>query len=242
VLRSAPWLFAAGALAAFVSTLDMAADSGVTALLDLLVGPYVAAGVVGASFAHLRQDRPGGVFFDRARTYVLRLFAAYLLAGLLSLVVLAVPALVAWGELKPELVTFVEGGSPAFGGADALFVGVLVVAGFLVSLAFSLVAPAVVDGHGITGSLGESYHRVLSNRRAALAFGVLDGVGRLVAVAPGFYVVVASLAGDPGALESLGATAFLLLFAGGTVATTFGHVYATAFYERLDAPDRHDGR
>lgn len=238
VLRSAPWLFAAGALAAFVSTLDTAADSGVTALLDLLVGPFVTAGIVGVTFVHLRNDRPHTAFLDRAQSNFLQVLGAYLLAGVVSLLVLAVPALLAWGALKPAFVTLVEGGTPAFGLGDVVVVAALVVVGFAVSLAFSLVAPAVVDGYGITASLGESYARVRSNLLAALGFGLVDGTIKLVSVVPGLYVAFVSIIENPESAGSLGSTALLLLFVGGTVTTTFGHVYATAFYDRVGSADR----
>ncbi|WP_255195353.1 hypothetical protein [Halorarius litoreus] len=242
VLRTAPWLFAAGALAAFVSTLDTAADSGLTALLDLFVGPFVTAGIVGVALVSLRNDRPRASFLDRAQSNVLRVLAAYLLAGIASLLVLLVPGLLAWDALKPALVTLVEGGTPAFGAGDVVVFALLAVVAFAVSLAFSLVAPAVVDGHGVFESLGESYSRVRSNLRAALGFGLVDGVVKLVAVGPGLYVGLAGIIENPQAAGSFGGTALLLLFVGGTVATTVGHVYATAFYERVGPAKRRPGR
>lgn len=238
VLRSAPWLFAAGALAAFVSTLDTAADSGLTALLDLLVGPFATAGLVGVTFVHLRNDRPRGVFFDRAQSNFLRVLAAYLLAGIVSLLVLLIPGLIAWSALKPALVTLVEGGTPAFGAGDVAAVAFLLVVAFAVSLAFSLVAPAVVDGHGVFESLGESYARVRANVRAALGFGLVDGAIKLIAVGPGLYVGFTALLENPQTAGSFGGTGLLLLFVGGTLTTTFGHVYATAFYEQVGPAGR----
>jgi hypothetical protein len=55
----------------------------------------------------------------------------------------------------------------------------------------------------------------------------------LAAVGPGLYTCLAGLVATPTADPSIDGTAFLLLWIGGTFSTTFGPVYATAFYERV---------
>lgn len=232
VLRTAPLLFVAGAAAALVGTFETAADSGLLSLIDLLVSAWVTAGVVGVAFGTL-TDRHHRGFVSTANGALLRLIGAQLLAGLASLALLALPGLLAWEALEPQLVTLVEGRTPAFGPLDAVAVLLLLVVAFVVSLAFALVAPAVVHGHGAARSVGESLSRVAANRRAALWFGLVNAVVTLVAVGPGLYTFLAGLLADPTGAGSMGDTAFLLLWAGGTVAATFGPVYATAFYERV---------
>jgi hypothetical protein len=233
VLREAPLLVVAGAGAALVGTFQTAADSGLLSLLDLLVGAWVTAGLVGVASTVL-TDRHHGGFVATANAKTLSLVGAQLLAGIGMLLLLALPALFAWSALEPQLVTLVQGGTPAFGLDDLLTGALLVAVGFLASLAFGLVAPAVVHGHGAVGSIGESLSRIVSNRRAALWFGLVNALVALVAVGPGLYTFLAGLLANPTADPSIDGTAFLLLWIGGTFSTTFGPVYATAFYERVD--------
>lgn len=232
VLRESPLLVVAGAGAALVGTFETAADSGLLSLVDLLVGSYVTAGLVGVAATSLTDHHRAG-FVETANDRTLRLVGAQLLAGLAMLAVLAIPGLLAWTALEPQLVTLVEGGTPAFGLDDLVTGALLVAVAFVVSLAFGLVAPAVVHGHGVTASIGESLSRVASNPHAALRFGLVNAVLTLVAVGPGLYTFLRGLVANPTAEPSVGGTAFLLLWAGGTFSATFGPVYATAFYERV---------
>lgn len=128
VLRVGPWLFLPGGVAALVSTLNTAADSGVLALVDLLVGAWVAAGIIGVAFVELYADRLSHSFIDTANSYALRLVGARILAGIIALLVLGLPAIIAWTVLKPELVTLLQGASPAFGVYDALVTLLVLVA------------------------------------------------------------------------------------------------------------------
>lgn len=232
VLREAPLLVVAGAGAAFVGTFQTAADSGLLSLVNLLVGAWVTAGVVGVASRTL-TDRHHQGFAATANGKTLSLIGAQLAAGIAGLAVLSLPGLFAWTAMEPQLVTLVEGGTPAFGLDDLVTGALLAVVAFVVSLAFGLVAPAVVHGHGAVGGVGESLSRVASNPRAALWFGLVNAVVALVAVGPGLYTFLTGLLADPTADPSMGGTAFLLLWVGGTFSAAFGPVYATAFYERV---------
>lgn len=232
VLRDAPSLIVAGAGAALVGTFETAADSGVLSLLDLLVGAWVTAGIVGVALATL-TDRHHKGFTATANSRTITLLGAQLAAGFAMLAILAIPGLFAWTALKPQFVTFIEGGTPAFGLDDFIAVALLVAVGFVVSLAFGLVAPAVVHGHGAVGSIGESFSRIGSKPAAALRFGLVNAVVTLVAVGPGLYTFLTEVLATAPAAPAVDGTAFLLLWGGGTFSTTFGPVYATAFYERI---------